>query len=150
MSLASPFFEALIGKQITHVWQGYGSAIFIEIGKLAASPKMNGEPGQPNGEFSVMIEWSWRIERPKSILGGSWSSEKRWPKMFENLIGATVSNVQCFGSVPELCLSLSNGLRVASFMTAEGQPKWAILSRDSGLGSLGIKKGAFHVEPPNL
>lgn len=150
MSAASPFFEALIGKTVSHVWRGHGSAIFLEFGKLTPSTRKDTPPGQPVGELSLMIEWSWRIERPKSILGGSWSSEGRWPGMFEKLKGATVSEVQLYGQLPEICVSLSNGLRVASFMTAEGQPEWALIAHQPKIGNLCVKRGSLYVEPPNL
>ena len=97
-----------------------------------------------------MIEWSWRIERPRSILGGSWSSEGRWPTMFEKIKRATVAEVQVFGALPEICVSLSNGLRITSFMTADGQPEWAVITRNPKIGSLCVRRGAFHVEPPDL
>lgn len=148
MSVAAPFFAALIGKPISHVWRGHGSAIFLEFGELTPTTRRNGAPGQPDGELTLMIEWSWRIERPRSILGGSWSSEGRWPGMFEKLKGATVSWVQVNGQLPEICVALSNGLRVASFMTAEGQPEWALILRRPNLGSLCVKRGTLCVEPP--
>lgn len=93
-----------------------------------------------------MIEWSWRIERPKSILGGSWSSERKWAAMFEKLKGAKVVAVALFGTLPEIQVSLSNGLRVVSFMTAEGQPEWGIICREELQKSLGVKRGRLHVE----
>jgi hypothetical protein len=152
MSVASPFFEALIGKAVSHVWRGHGSAIFIEFGTLTprTTPIKNKTPGESVGELSLMIGWSWRIERPKSILGGSWSAVGQWPAMFEKLKGATVSDVQLFGHVPEICVSLSNGLRVVSFMTAEGQPEWALISHGPAIGNLSVRRGALYVEPPNL
>lgn len=144
--LETPFFEALIGTKISHVWRGAGSAIFIEFGKLRSTKKRNGELGEPTGDITVMIEWSWRIEGPRSILGGSWSAERGWEKLFEKLIGTSVLDVQLFGTLPEICLSLSNGLRVSSFMTANGQPQWAILTHDASRGSLNVKRGRLHVE----
>lgn len=150
MSAAAPFFEALTGKVVSHIWQGHGSAIFLEFGELTQSIRRDKTPGQPTGEITLMIEWSWRIERPKSVLGGSWSSEGRWPGMLEKLRGETVTAVQAQGQIPEICISLSNGLRLASFMTAEGQPAWALICRTPKLGSLSVKRGALHIEPTNL
>lgn len=150
MSVASPFFDALIGKTVSHVWRGHGSAIFLEFGKLTPRTIKDKTPGQPFGELSLMIQWSWRLERPKSILCGSWSSEGLWPGAFEKLKGATVSEVQLHGHLPEICVSLSNGLRVASFITVEGQPEWAILTNQPKIGSLCVKRGSLYVEPPDL
>ncbi len=150
MSVASPFFDALIGKLVSHVWRGHGSAIFIEFGELTTRNKEDKNTTQSFGELTVMIEWSWRIERPKSILGGSWTSEKRWPGMFKKLKGSTVTNVEVYGHIPEVCVSFSNGLRITSFMTAEGQPEWAIISHKENIGNLCVKKGMLYVESPIL
>lgn len=148
MTLSTPFFSALLGKPVTRVWRGHGSALFIEFGELSPSRLKNGGPENTQGELTLMIQWGWRIERPKSILGGSWSSENRWPGIFEKIMGATVADVQLFGALPEICVTLSNGLRITSFMTAEGQPEWTILTRVPELGSLCVRKGNLHIEPP--
>lgn len=149
MFIAFPFIDALKEKPVAHVWRGHGSAIFLEFGTLTEKRRRNGTLGQPDGELTLMIEWSWRIERPRSILCGSWSSERRWPFLFNHLIGSTVSNIEFFGRLPEISVALSNGLRVVSFMTAEGQPSWALIARHPNLGSLGVKRGSLHVEPPS-
>ena len=148
MDISAPFFTALVGKPVAHLWRGHGSAIFIEFGELISTTRMDGTFGPPKGELTLMIEWSWRIERPKSIYGGSWSNERRWPKMFEKLNGAKVTNVQTFGEIPEICVSFSNSLRVLSFMTADGQPEWGIITRTPNIGSLSVRRGALHVEKP--
>lgn len=147
MHIASPFIDALKGKSVTHAWRGYGSAIFLEFGTLTERYRRDGTPGQSNGEITLMIEWSWRVERPRSILAGSWSSERRWPSMFKRLIGCEVAHVEFSGPLPEIVLYLSNGLRVLSFMTADGQPSWALTARTPKLGSLCVKRGRLYVEP---
>ena len=146
MDISTPFKEALIGKKISHVWRGYGSAIFIELGELSSTNLKNGEPGQKVGEISLMIQWSWRIEKPKSILTGSWGDEKKWPAAFGKLINSEVVNVYFTENLPEITIELSNGLRVSSFMTAEGQPDWAIITRNQNLGTLCVKRGALFIE----
>jgi hypothetical protein len=140
-----PFFDALIGKKVSNVWRGYGSAIFLEFGELSHSVNKQGM-SHSVGELTLMIEWSWRIEGPGSILGGSWSDESLWLEMFEGLKNSTVSDVHLFGRLPEICISLSNDLNIVSFMTAEGQPEWAIISREPIIGTLAVKKGALTVE----
>jgi hypothetical protein len=79
-----------------------------------------------------MIEWSWRIESEDAILCGSWSDEGSWGNVFESLIGRSVETVSVFGRLPELSIALSGGFRVASFMTAEGQPAWTIFDNTNG------------------
>ena len=151
MSLAKPFFSAILGKPVTHVWPGYGSALFLEFGDLVTRTRKSGAKlNNPDGELTLMIEWSWRIERPKSILGGSWSSQKSWPGMFQKLRGSTVTDIRLFCALPEVCVSLSNGMRVSSFMTSDGQPAWALIARTPKLGNLCVRRGSLFVEPPDL
>lgn len=145
----SPFIQALVGKVAAHVWRGHGSALFIEFGELTPTKRRNGREGNPKGELTLMIEWSWRIERPQSILGGSWSSEQKWPGMFGKIIGATVESVEIFGRLPEISVGLSNGLHVVSLMTAEGQLEWTILTRDPFIGNLCVKRGRLAIDQRN-
>jgi hypothetical protein len=141
-----PFRKAMIGKPVSHVWRGYGSALFLEFGKLTSRKRESGEEGNPMGELTLMVEWSWRIERKYSILGGSWSSEKKWPGMFNKLLGAVVTDVEFFGRLPEISVSLSNGLCVATFMTVEGQPEWTVLSSNPLIGHLCVKRGRLAID----
>jgi hypothetical protein len=141
-----PFIDALVGKVVAHVWRGHGSAMFIEFGQLTPTKRSNGTNGNPEGELTLMIEWSWRIERPQSILGGSWSSGGKWPGMFKQIVGATVESVEIFGRLPEISIGLSNGLHVVSFMTAEGQPQWTVLTRKPFIGHLSVKRGRLAID----
>lgn len=115
--------QALAAKPLSAIWRRHGSAIFLEFGKLQPPrARRDGSLANPQGEFSVMIEWSWRIETGTSIVGGSWSDEKDWESEFGSLIGRTVEDVGLHGRLPELTIALSGGRYVSSFMTAEGQP----------------------------
>ncbi|MDQ9170857.1 hypothetical protein Q8A64_10590 [Oxalobacteraceae bacterium R-40] len=146
MSLAI-FADALTGLPVSHVWRGHGSALFVEFGRLQSQTRRDGSSGAPQGAITLMIEWSWRIEGPGSILVGSWSDEFGWNKVFEKLLGANVVSAETFGLLPEIAISLSNGLRIVSFMTAEGQPQWSLISRLTPKGSLSVKEGRLYVEP---
>jgi hypothetical protein len=150
---AEPLFEnvrrALLGAELGHIWRGHGSALFLEFGQLRpGKQRRDGTSGNPVGELTLMIEWSWRVEAATSIVCGSWSDEELWPRTFDRLIGARVSDVQLFGRLPEISVGLTNGMFVASFMTAEGDPEWAILDR-RGPGpstSTSVRVGRLQVE----
>ncbi len=120
--------QPLIGLPITKVWRGYGSAIFLELGTLQTS--MEAGKLMENGEATIMIEWSWRVKKARSILFGSWSSDRKITSCLNKLTGASIEKLGVVGRLPELEIKLSNGLFVSSFMTAEGQPEWAILFPD--------------------
>jgi hypothetical protein len=86
-----------------------------------------------------MIEWSWRVERVRSIEVGSWSSDRRIDAGITRLIGAHITEVSVTGRLPELSLALSDGRWVQSCMTAEGQPSWVVFLPDGT--SLSVERG---------
>jgi hypothetical protein len=118
----------VLGLPVSWVWQGYGSAIFLEIGKLTL--KKNRKDGTERisytGEYGVMIEWSWRVERSRSIYFGSWSTDKVIENRLAKLKDRTLEGIEVEGRLPELVIRLSGGLWVHSFATAESQPRWCL------------------------
>lgn len=132
---SSDIFEkyrsALVSQPLSAVWRGHGSAIFLEFGRLSPQVRRDGSAANPQGDYTVMIEWSWRIENKDSILCGSWSDEGGWKDVFQTLVDQTVKDISVFGRLPELSISLTHGLYVVSFMTAEGQPAWSIIDRSA-------------------
>jgi hypothetical protein len=125
------FIEALIGLPLSHVWRGYGSAIFFEFGALSERRRANGGAGRnPLGQWSIGIEWSWRIEGKRRIWCGSWSDDERWLSSLQRLIGCTVRGIDLVGRLPEIDVRFSNGLHLLSMMTAEGDPEWGISRQD--------------------
>jgi hypothetical protein len=124
-----PFREGLIGLPLSHLWRGYGSAIFLEFGRLTPRTRRNGEAGNPRGEFGLMIEWSWRIENRTSILCGSWSDEILWQPTFDLVRNQPVVDLSLVGRLPEIVVALTGDHYVSSFMTAEGDPSWTLFAR---------------------
>jgi len=129
--------SALLKKPLSAVWRGHGSAIFLEFGRLSPQKRHDGTAANSQGDVTVMIEWSWRIEREDAIMCGSWSDEDGWDEIFQSLIGREVQDISLFGRLPELSIALTGGLYVVSFMTAEGQPVWTILDRCSERAKIG-------------
>lgn len=124
------FTLPLIGLPVSRIWQGYGSAIFLEFGRVQPRRRRDGSPGYPRGEWTLMIQWSWRIEGKRRIWCGSWSDGVRWPRAFARMEGAKVESVSLYGRLPEIDLNLSNGLHLLSMMTSEGDPDWVLLRRN--------------------
>jgi hypothetical protein len=123
------FVAPLAGLPVAHVWRGYGSAIFLELGALTPQARLDGSPGEPQGEMGLMIEKSWRIEGRRSILCGSFDDEARWSRAFACLTEARVVGATTFGRLPEIDLALSTGVHVVSLMTAAGEPSWTLFDR---------------------
>jgi len=142
-----PSLALLAGMPISHVWFGYGSALFLELGVLSEGRKRkDGSIGNPRGEVTVTVDFGWRVERQRSILCGSGDSKRRWASVSEKLLGASVLTAQTVGRIPELELQLSNGLWLVTFSRYKGQPTWSVSLRALGLGALHIKGGRLHVD----
>ncbi|WP_426131900.1 hypothetical protein [Pararhizobium sp. PWRC1-1] len=150
LSAFETYRQGMRGQALSSIWRGHGSAIFLEIGHLFPVPRRDGSDGKPTGEYTVMLEWSWRIENQTSILGSSWSDEEGWEALFNSLIGQTVRDLSMFGRLPELSLALSDEKYVVSFMTSEGQPAWTLFRRsdkDAQNPSLSVVDGMVIAEP---
>jgi len=142
--LFEKYRTALLSLPLSSIWRGHGSALFLEFGELRGTTRRDGSAGHPRGRYSVMIEWSWRIEDESSILCGSWSDENDWLPVLARLEGQTVETVALFGRLPELSIKLSGQNHVVSFMTASGQPAWTVFD------NTGEEQQFLHVENGRL
>ena len=118
---------SLNGFPISRVWRGFGSAVFFELGELKSRKNRKGVESL-HGEKTVMVEWSWRVEKARSIWFGSFSSTKKIDSRLQSLEGRLIESASLFGRLPELNLALDGGLWFSSFMSEQGQPQWAILT----------------------
>jgi hypothetical protein len=140
------FRSALIGLPLSHLWRGHGSAIFLEFGRLTPQTRRTGAAANPRGEFGLMVEWSWRIENRTSILCGSWSGEHLWEPTFDLLRNRTVVDLTVVGRLPEVVVALAEDRYMSSFMTAEGDPSWALFDRRGDtLRTLSVRDGSLNV-----
>lgn len=140
------FAASLVGLPISHVWRGYGSALFIEIGTLRPVAKRDGSPGNPEGEVSLGVEWSWRIEDRTAIRCGSWSEEDLWEPAFDTLRNAQVARCELFGALPEVTITTVGGIRFLTFSTTDGQPRWHLVDRRNGRPRwFTVRNGRLHL-----
>jgi hypothetical protein len=147
---ATTAFEALAaslsGQPISYLWRGYGSAVFIELGDLTPRTNRDGTPGHPEGQVSLGVEWSWRIEEDAAIVCGSWSEEDLWEPSFARLRDAQVGSVKLFGGLPEVELTTGEGVRFLSFSTTEGQPQWYLVDRRADPPRwFSVREGRLHL-----
>lgn len=149
IGILQTFRNALIDQPLSYLWRGYGSAIVLEFGQLTPSTRTrpDGTPQNPRGEFSLMIEWSWRIESTTSILCGSWSDERLWEPTFDLIRNRAVTDLSVVGRLPEVVVALTEDHFVSSFMTAEGDPNWALLDRrGDAIRTLHVREGRLQTE----
>ena len=81
------FLKPYIGKVISRVRQGSGSSIFLEVDDL-----------------TIMIEWSWRVEKGNEIAFGSWSDNSMFKSYLDTLHGLFISNISFQSRLPEVVL----------------------------------------------
>jgi hypothetical protein len=147
---ATASFEALAtdlsGRPISYLRRGYGSAVFIEFGELTPKVNRDGSAGHPEGEVSLGVEWSWRIEDESDIVCGSWSEEEIWEENFARLRDNRVRALSLFGRLPEVELVTGNGIRFLSFSTTDGQPRWHVVDRRTGPAHwFTVRAGQLHL-----
>jgi hypothetical protein len=131
--MLNPAFEAfhriaedLTGLELSHIWQGHGSSLFLEFGALSQRLRHDGSLGNPIGEISVGLEYAWRIELDNRVLCGSDGDPRLWAEAWPRLIGKRAVKVETFGDIPELRVTLDNQGRLFSFSLDEDGPKWAL------------------------
>ncbi|MEN8169728.1 MAG: hypothetical protein ABFS08_05845 [Pseudomonadota bacterium] len=94
----------------------------------------------PFGEFTISIEWSWRIENKNSIILGSWSEDHEIDAITKILNGLTIKNISFFARLKEIEVELSKDRWLTSFATEKGDPQWSIKNNDTWLY---FKSGRF-------
>lgn len=134
---------SLVGLPVSRAWRGYGSAVFLEFGKLRPYKNRQGKDS-PQGEVSLMVEWSWRVENARSIWFGAFSSQKKMDARLPRLVGHVVEAASLECRLPELSLALSGVLWFRSFMCEQGAQAWAILDSNSVYYAKGR---SFYKEP---
>jgi hypothetical protein len=114
----------LLGLPVSLPWQGFGSAIFLELGSL--SPAEPGRRKAGRGQASIQVEWDWRVEQGARVLGGSSSSGPAIEKGIQTLKDLKVDQIQVHGQVPELVIRFSNGMVLRTMVMKSGDPEWVI------------------------
>ena len=131
--------KPLLGLPVSHTWQGYGSAIFLELGEL--SPASEGRHSYSRGQACIWVQWDWRVERGVSVLFGSSEGRPSIQRGLASLEGTCVQSIAVSGEVPELQVEFSNGLRLRSMVMAAGDPQWTI--RLQGGDYIVVKSGVL-------
>ena len=146
-TLLSSYQDKLKGMVINHVWNGHGTAIILEIGKLTYPKKGGKLNNNPDGEYTIMIEWDWRLEVDRKILSGSGQETKEFMRTLNQLVGYEIIYLEVTGQIPEIKLKFSNGFILKSFMTYNDDPEWAIMNHtSSALPTLMVKEGRLSSE----
>jgi hypothetical protein len=114
---------------VSRPWKGWGSALFLELGRLSPSRNELDKPSE--GEACVTIFWDWRVEAGTRVLGGSSNTGPRIARGIQSLCGSKLEKLVVTGQVPELVLDFTNGQCLRSMVMKGGDPEWRIRLPDS-------------------
>ena len=120
---------SLIGLPISKPWQGYGSAVFFELGKLKTETTDRGKR-YGVGQASIRIEWDWRVKDSRSILYGSSNSYPEIGKGLVDLQSVRIQSIEFENDVLDIRVKLSNGQTIQSATMTTGQPQWSLRLED--------------------
>ena len=135
--------RSFIGLELSRLWRGHGTALFAEVGPLSRTYSRS---GCPKADRSLDFCWCWRVESQRSILFGSYSSDRRINHGIASLQGLIIEGISVCGRLPELRVQLSGGRWVSTFATQESQPDWTVFLPDESC--LTVRRGAvIHADP---
>ena len=118
------YTKELIGLPVSLPWMGYGSAIFLELGKLEdiKTTRQNHQ----KGEACISVSWDWRFEKGVKVLFGSSNTYPEIDNGIQILKGSRVHSIETFGSVQELIVRFDNDLCLRTMVMISDNPKWDI------------------------
>ena len=134
------FARSFIGLELSRLWRGDYTALYAEVGTLSHDRR-----GHLRADRNLYFSWSWRVESQRSILFGSYSSERRITHGIASLQGLVIEGISICGRLPELCVRLSGDLWISTFATDESQPDWTVTFPDRYC--LNVRRGTvIHVD----
>lgn len=114
----------LQGLEVSLAWKGFGSAIFLELGRLSANRNERGR--YEKGEACLAVEWDWRVESASSVLFGSSNTGPEIEVGIHGLQGSRIDDIAVVGTAPEIAALFSNGKCLRSMVMRSGDPQWGI------------------------
>jgi len=116
--------QPMRGLPVALPWTGYGTAIFLELGKLL--PLQSPRRRHAKGEYAVEIDWDWRVEKGDTILFGSSNSRPEIDVNLSSLQSAVIRSLTLSGNVPELTIDFTDGRCLKSMVMFSAPPQWNI------------------------
>ncbi len=141
--------QPLIGLAVSQPWNGYGAAIFPELGQLSPSASTQ---RHNRGEACIHVSLGWRMECGASMLYGSPNRKPAINRGLASLQGARLETLSLVGEVPELVAVFSNNHCLRSMVMLAADPAWYVHLPDGntlaiGAGALCLGDGRHEATP---
>lgn len=130
----------LVGLHVSRPSKGYGSAIFLDLGKLTPVESRHRQHRE-QGEVCIALEWDWRVEHGTRILFGSSNRGPGIEVGLELFRNTRIQSLEIVGQVPELVVHFSNDCHLRSMASVTGDPQWSVRLPDGTW--IYFKKGRF-------
>lgn len=125
----SDLTRSLVGLTVSRPWQGIGSVLFLELGRLTTERYNVGRRGErelAKGEAQFQLQCAWRFEEGRRVTCGAWDSCDHIDQFLPAVVGATIEEVQLYGEPPDLLIVLSTGIRIRSLSVESDESAWWI------------------------
>jgi hypothetical protein len=138
------FVASILGVPVAHAWRGHGATVFLELGRLTERTRLDETPGNPKGDFTLMIDPNWRIEGKRSILCGSDDPHTAIERCLSSLVGCHFAEITLYSRLLELQATFSRGPCLRTFTALKGQPGWELVWWEADLGFSSRLGGLAH------
>ena len=123
--------SGLTDMKVSHVWLGYGDALFLECDRLkkekqALSKKDGTFKTLLVGQVTFMLSCAWRVENRYTVAYGIDSGQRMLSHRTKKMVGSSIESVKTTGRIPELTIALQNGQVIRTFQSFKGPPQWSI------------------------
>jgi hypothetical protein len=118
------YLKELIGLPVSLPWTGYGTAIFLELGKLKRKKSIR--RNYEVGEACIHVSWDWRLEKGTQVLFGSSNSLPFINDGIKTLKGNIIEYIKIIGLVREIEIGFSDNSILKSMIMIDDDPEWSI------------------------
>ena len=131
---------AIVGRTVSHVWEGYASVLFIEFGALrqAGYMRRDGNPGEPEGEFELTTMESyadWNLMLKDTLLATAEKIRTRRTRALRWLIGRRLFTFEIDPISRSTRLTFGHGIVLHTATRCRqlhSSPHWMLRSPTSG------------------
>ena len=117
------YLNELIGLPVSLPWTGYGTAIFLELGKLK---RKKNRRNYEVGEVCIHVSWDWRLEKGSHVLFGSSNSLPEIDDGIKSLKGNIVEYIKIVGDIKEIEIGFNDKSILKSMIMIDYDPEWSI------------------------
>lgn len=125
---AATLLSQVNGLPISHAWRGYGSALFLELGKLTQTTQLrrDGSQRNPTGQVSVCLYEGWLISADQKPIYTAEVDESLSTDLLAFCVSRSVEKIEVATDRSELRMMLSGQMEIEACSRGDRSADWAI------------------------